>query len=327
MSRLFPESPGPGLVGIARLAAAASPLEAKRTVEYRELATRRYISRVSGERMPFDWTLNPYRGCEFACRYCYARYTHEFMELRDPELFETRIFAKEWSAAAFREEVRRLPPGAWVAIGTATDPYQPAERRYRITRRMLEVFAESNGLRIGITTKSDLIARDADLLAEISRRHNTGVMLTVTTTSERLARALEPKAPRPALRLRAIEVLARAGVAVGAFVAPVLPLINDSEPSLDAVAEAAAAHGARCFAANLLFLQPCAAAVFLPFLETEFPHLVRRYRERYGRGAYLRGDYAETIRARVREIRARHGLTGELGSAPVVRAPEQMDLF
>ena len=327
MSRLFPESPGPGLVGIARLAAAASPLEAKRTVEYRELATRRYISRVSGERMPFDWTLNPYRGCEFACRYCYARYTHEFMELRDPQQFETQIFAKTWSAAAFRQEVQRLPPGAWVAIGTATDPYQPAERRYRITRRMLEVFAGTSGLKIGITTKSDLIARDADVLAEVSRRHNTGVMLTVTTTDARLARLLEPKAPRPELRLRAIEALAQAGVAAGAFVAPVLPLLNDSESSLEAVARAAAAHGARYFAANLLFLKPSAAAVFLPFLEAHYPRLVRRYRERFARGAYLSGDYVEKIRARVRDIRQRHGLTRELGSAPEVQAGEQLTLF
>lgn len=327
MSLLFPEVPAPGLVGIARLADAAATLEAKRSVEYRELATRRYIGRVSGDRMLFDWTINPYRGCEFACKYCYARYTHEFMELRDPEQFETRIFAKQWSAAAFRQEVQRLPRGAWIAIGTATDPYQPAERRYRITRRMLEVFAGTSGLKIGITTKSDLIARDADVLAEVSRRHNTGVMLTVTTTDERLARLLEPKAPRPELRLRGIEALAKAGVAAGAFVAPVLPLLNDSESSLDAVARAAAAHGARYFAANLLFLQPSAAAVFLPFLETHYPQLVRRYRERFARGAYLTGDYVEKIRARVREIRQRHGLTRELGSAPEVHAGEQLTLF
>jgi DNA repair photolyase len=327
VSPLFPAAPGPGLVGIARLAASAPPLETKRGVEYRELPTRSYLSRLSSRRVPFDWTLNPYRGCEFACKYCYARYTHEFMELREPELFETRIFAKRWSAAAFRDDVRRLPPGAWVAIGTATDPYQPAERRFRITRKMLEVLAATHGLRIGITTKSDLIVRDADLLAEVARRHRTGVMLTVTTLDAGLARLLEPKAPRPDLRLGAIRTLSRAGVPVGAFVAPVLPLLNDSEASLDQVARAAADHGARYFAANLLFLRPPASNFFFAFLEREFPHLARRYRDRFARSAYLTGAYAEQVRDRVRLVRERHGLARELGSSPVVPGEQQLPLF
>ncbi|MCP5112699.1 MAG: radical SAM protein, partial [bacterium] len=127
---LLVDSPAPHLVGIARLAASGSLLEAKRRVDYRELPTRRFITRCRSDRVPFDWTINPYRGCEFGCKYCYARYTHEFMELRDPWDFETKIFAKRWNVDSFREELRKIDPRQWIAIGTATDPYQPAERRY-----------------------------------------------------------------------------------------------------------------------------------------------------------------------------------------------------
>src|SRR5271168_5190039 len=161
---LFEDDPPPKLVGIARLAASSEILEAKRKVEYFELETRRFIGRGSG-RMRSIWTINPYRGCE----YCYARYAHEFMELRDPELFERKIYAKQFQALAFRAEVRRLKLGDTVWIGTATDPYQPAERRFQITRQMLEVFAGEHGLDLGITTKSDLVARDAALMAQIAR--------------------------------------------------------------------------------------------------------------------------------------------------------------
>ena len=137
---LFDDDPPPKLVGIARLAASSDLLEAKRQVEYLELETRRFIGRGSG-RMRSIWTINPYRGCEYGCKYCYARYAHEFMELRDPELFERKIYAKQFQALAFRAEVRRLKSGDTIWIGTATDPYQPAERRFQITRQMLEVFA------------------------------------------------------------------------------------------------------------------------------------------------------------------------------------------
>jgi DNA repair photolyase len=172
---LFPLDPPPApqanrqpLIGIARMAAESSLLEGKRRVEYRDLASRTYVSRCPNPQLPFQWTVNPYRGCEFGCKYCYARYTHEFMELREGSLFETRIFAKQWSAHAFRQELRRLPLGEAIAIGTATDPYQPAERRYGLTRKMLEVLATEPGFRVWITTKSDLVTRDIDLLRRIA---------------------------------------------------------------------------------------------------------------------------------------------------------------
>src|SRR3954453_2525939 len=170
---MFPDSPaGPGLIGIARLAAEGERLESKRRVDYFELPTRRFIGRCSSKRdMPFEWTINPYRGCEFGCVYCYARYTHEFLELRDPMDFERRIFVKRMAAEVLQHTLSRTPLGNdQIAIGTATDPYQPAERKFELTRAMLEVFAKVGGLNLSITTKSALIARDVDLLREINRR-------------------------------------------------------------------------------------------------------------------------------------------------------------
>jgi len=296
------------LVGIARMAAEAPCLEPKRRVEYFELGARSYLARCDSARLPFRWTINPYRGCEFGCKYCYARYTHEFMEMRDPEQFERKIFAKAFDAARFREELRALPLGETIALGTATDPYQPAERRYGVTRKMLEVFAGIAGLRLGITTKSDLIARDLELLKDVARRHYLTVSITVTTMDRELARALEPLAPRPDLRLAAVRSLADAGLKVVVGCAPVMPLINDTEESLDALAREAAAAGALTLWANVLFLKPCAYQVFLPFLEERFPELVRKYCERYHRTAYLRGAYPEMIQERVEAIRKRHSL-------------------
>ncbi|HTR38147.1 MAG TPA: radical SAM protein [Bryobacteraceae bacterium] len=321
---LFPDDPPRKLVGIARLAASAGVLEAKRQVEYLELETRRFLGRGSG-RMANIWTINPYRGCEFGCKYCYARYAHEFMELRDPELFERKIYAKRFEQSAFGAEVRRLKRGETIWIGTATDPYQPAERRFKIMRQMLKVLSSERGLDIGITTKSDLVARDADLLAQIARGSRVRVHITVTTLDESLARLIEPRAPRPALRLAAVRKLAEASIPVCVLAHPVMPLINDSERSLDAVCAASAAHGACSFSAAPLFLKPCAQQVFFPFLEQSFPHLVRRYRERFQRNAYLSGHYPEMIAERVKKIRARHKLATR--EAPEWPLDDQLDLF
>lgn len=289
------------------MAAESPTLEAKARVEYLEIAARSFLTRVEGSRVPFRWTINPYRGCEFGCKYCYARYAHEFMELRDPQDFERKIFVKDFSAEVLRRELKKLPVGEMIALGTATDPYQPAERRYRITRAILEVFAGTSGFQLGITTKSDLVASDLELLREIAKRHVLTVHMTITTLNRDLARLTEPLAPRPDLRLSAVRKLARAGLWVRVGCSPIMPLINDREPDLDAVAQAAAKAGARSFGGQVLFLKPCAKEVFLPFLEERFPALVRRYRERFGRAAYLKGDYPERVQERLMRIRQRYG--------------------
>ena len=321
---LFVDSPkptaagaAPGLVGIARMAAESEVLDAKKVVEYFEIGCRTLLNRPRPG-LPFAWSINPYRGCEFGCRYCYARYTHEFMELRESEEFEKRIFAKSGVAEALRRDLKKLRAGEGVAIGTATDPYQPAERRYGRTRAMLEVFAEGGGREIAVTTKSDLVKRDAALLAEIGKRNSVSVNITITTLDAGLARLLEPKAPRPELRLGAVEALAKAGVAVGVFANPVMPLITDQEAKLDRLAKAARDRGAEWFGGGTLFLQPCARRVFFPFVAQHYPHLLRRYEERFGESAYLRGAYADAIRERVAAIRERYGLRG----GPERRRPE-----
>ncbi len=296
------------LVGIAKLAAESPVLDAKSRVEYRELDSRRWITRCESQRrLPFTWTINPYRGCEFACRYCFARYTHEFMELSPGDDFETQIFAKKWSASAFATELRRIPSGDGIAIGTATDPYQPAERRYGLTQKMLEIAAGDYGHRISLITKSDLVARDAELIAQVNRRNRMEVSVTITTMDRDLARLLEPKAPRPDLRMAAVRSLVEAGVTVGVTASPLLPGLNDSPESIDAIARLSRAAGATGFHAGAVFLKPASAGVFFEFLERVYPELVPRYRHLFADGAFLRGEYPEMLKRRVAEIRARHG--------------------
>ncbi len=326
---LFGDSPEPGLVGIAKLAAGSEVLEAKKTVQYFELAPKSLLNKTRPG-MPFAWSLNPYRGCEYACRYCYARYTHEFMELRDSDDFENRIYAKGNIAPVLRRELSRLDPRGGIAIGTSTDPYQPAERRFERTRAALEVFAASKGLQISITTKSDLIKRDLSLLREIARRNSLAVNMTITTLDESLARILEPRAPAPRLRLNTVQALSGAGIPVGVFPNPIMPLITDDERKLDRLAKAAKDHGAQYFGGGILFLMPSARRVFFPFVEKHYPHLLRRYQVRYEESAYIRGAYQDSIRARIAAIRDRYGLAAGPEaplSKPVQSEPVQASLF
>ena len=326
---LFPASPGPApLVGIARMAAESTLLEAKTEVQYFEIEARGILNRTKPG-MPFRWTINPYRGCEFGCRYCYARYTHEFMGMEDGADFENRIYAKAAAPEILKAELRRVRPGEAIAIGTATDPYQPAERRYERTRAILEVFAAERGRRLSLTTKSDLVARDIPLLQEVARRNVLSVNLTITTLNTALARLVEPRAPRPDLRLAALGKLAEAGIHAGVFPNPVMPWITDTEASLDALACAARAAGAEYFGGGPLFLMPSAQKVFFPFLEAHLPRLAERYRKLYAQRAYLGGKYKEDLRRRIQAVRARHGLA----AAPVDYQPEaagetgQLSLF
>ena len=317
---LFPVPPRPGLVGIARLAAGSQLLEAKSGVRYFELPSRGILNRTRPG-MPFEWSINPYRGCEFACKYCYARYTHEFMGMDDPAAFEDRIYAKAAAPGILRCELRRVPGPSGIAIGTATDPYQPAETRFGRTRAILEVFAEEKGRRLSITTKSPLVTRDIPLLREVARRNVLHVNVTLTTLDRALARLLEPRAPRPDLRLAAIARLAEAGISTGVFPNPVMPWITDTDANLDAVAAAVRAAGAGWFGGGPLFLMPSARKVFLPFLEEHFPRLAEPYRRLYAKNARLGGRYKEDLRRRVRVIRERHGLASE----PAGYCPELAD--
>jgi DNA repair photolyase len=300
--------PPSSLVGIARLAAEGESISDGHDVEFFTLASRSLLNRCTAPRMPFTWTINPYRGCEFACKYCYARYTHEFMEMRDGVDFERKIYVKQRAAELLRRDLRKVKPGEEIAIGTATDPYQPAERRYGATRAILEVFAEQSGFDIGMVTKSDLVLRDVELLREVARQNKLFVNVTITTLNSDLARILEPRAPRPDLRMKAVQQLNQSGVPAGVICAPVIPGITDSAPDLDALVKATRDAGGRYIFANPLFLKPCSAAIFLPWLEKEFPHLVQTYRERYGERAYLGPAYRKRISQLMARLRQKHGI-------------------
>jgi DNA repair photolyase len=320
----------PKLVGIARMAAEGDSLREGHNVEYFTLGVRSLLSRVvSARSLPFAWAINPYRGCEFACKYCYARYTHEFMELRDGLDFERKIFIKQHAAGLLRSELKKVKRGEGIAIGTATDPYQPAERRFEVTRAILEELALHSGLSVGIVTKSNMITRDAEILRRVGEHNRISVSMTVTTMDTELARKLEPRAPRPDLRMEAVRQLNLAGVSAGVNCAPILPEITDRPRDLEALVKAAGEAGAKHIYPSPLFLKPCSAAVFLPFLEENFPALVEFYRKRYADRAFLPKGYGERMSQLVAGFRRKYGMSGERvrGGRDAHSEVEQMDLF
>jgi len=325
---LLPDS-GPRLVGIARLAAHGESVRQGHEVEYFTLPVKSLLNRCTGRRMPFTWTINPYRGCEFACKYCYARYTHEFMEMRDGIEFEQKIYAKQHAADLLRQELRKVKPGEDIALGTATDPYQPIEKKLEITRTILEEIARHSGLEVGIVTKSAMLARDIDVLREIGEHNRISVSFTVTTVDTELARILEPRAPRPDLRLECLRKLREAGIRAGVICAPVLPRITDAPKQLEAVVRAAAAAKASHIYANPLFLKPCSAAVFLPFLKEHFPQLAPEYEKRFKDKAFLPSAYRKRISGLFGKLRAKYGIVRESRweEEPVQRKEEQLRLF
>jgi len=307
---IFPSPDKPRLVGIARLASEGETIRQGHNVEYFTLSAKSLLNHcVSKRAKPFTWTINPYRGCEFGCRYCYARYTHEFMEMRDGMEFERKIYVKQQAAELLRQDLGKVKPYESIALGTATDPYQPAERRYEVTRAILEELARHRGFELGIVTKSNLIVRDLELLQQVAQSNKLSVHVTITTLDTDLARILEPRAPRPDLRIEAVRAIARAGLRVGISCSPVIPGITDSLKDLEALVRTASESGADYVFANPLFLKPCSAAVFLPFLEQNFPHLVDRYQQRYRGRAFLPASYTNSLSALVTRLREKYKLT------------------
>jgi DNA repair photolyase len=323
--------PGSKLIGIARLAAEGESLRLGHDVEYFTLPVRSLLNRCTGVRMPFTWTINPYRGCEFACKYCYARYTHEFMEMRDGMDFERKIFVKQHAGNLLRQELRRVRPGEQIAIGTATDPYQPAERRFEVTRGILEELVRHEGLELGIITKGNLILRDLDLLTQIGLKNRLMVNVTITTLNVDLARILEPRAPRPDLRMETVRKLSQAGLRTGVSCSPVIPGITDSLRNLEALVRATAEAGGKHIFANPLFLKPCSAAVFMPFLEKEFPKLATEYQQRYQDRAFLPKSYGKRISELMTRLRQKHGMRDDArrtSQPPAARSSgSQLKLF
>lgn len=308
----------PALTGMPRVAAEATHADDGHLVEFRTMRARSMLSRVNSKRqLLLDYSINPYRGCEFGCKYCYARYTHEFLapkepgptsRLSAPEAFERVIFLKQNAAWLIEQELNRINPRMFLAIGTATDPYQPIERRARLTRSILEVFARRSGYQLGIVTKSNLIVRDLDLLAEISARNTLTVHITITTPDAELARKLEPRAPRPDLRFRAVRRLREKGIAAGVFCSPLMPGINDAPRQIDRMARLAAEAGALFFSANPLFLKPCSRETYFAFLRQQFPQLVPDYEKRFATAEFAAPGYRRELSATVKDACRRHGL-------------------
>jgi DNA repair photolyase len=310
------------LVGIARLAAVSPAAQTTRKSEERPqyflLPVKSILNRCDSNRVPFEWTINPYRGCEFGCKYCYARYTHEYMEL-DGNEFEKKIYVKQNAAALLTNDVARkysYEKGSAVgegggpehiAIGTATDPYQPAEREYGVTRACLEELAKREGLSVSIVTKSNQIVRDIDVLKRIAERSELSLNITITTLRTRLARLLEPRAPRPDLRLAAVKQLHDAGLRVGVSASPLIPGITDRDGDLEEVAAAAKDAGAEWFFSGVLFLMPASAKTFLPFVRDKFPRLAKQYEQWYARNGYAPEDYRKKMSERVARIKKKHG--------------------
>jgi DNA repair photolyase len=277
-------------------------------VVYHELRTRSLVNRCASPRMPFPWTVNPYRGCAMGCRYCYATYTHEFMGIATPESFHSVIYVKTGGEAETARQLRAVVKrGELIALGTATDPYQPGESEYNVTRRFLEAVARHRDVRLSITTKGALVLRDLDLLRRINDRSSLGVNVSLISLREDLLRRLEPWAPPPEVRLEVLRRLQEAGIEASLSVAPILPALTDAEADLDALLARAAAAGVRHMFFNILFLRSPTREKYLRWLAEEFPRYHEAYARAYDGRVYLRGTYAARIRATMARLRTKHG--------------------
>lgn len=267
------------------------------------------------------WSINPYVGCAFGCAYCYARYTHRYVMERAADsdrmedslhdryeemppwlAFERNIFVKENAPEVLARTLRQgsekhlaLLNGETIVIGTATDPYQPAERRFRVTRRILEVLADHPGLSVGIISKSPLITRDIDLLSRINRHSNLSIHISLITLRRDLARKIEPRSPTPEARIRALARLREAGIDAGINCMPVLPGITDNPSDLEALVKRVTEVGATYVAACAVRLRSTARKRYMPFIAQEFPHLEERYRNTYAHSHHASEKYREGL--------------------------------
>lgn len=279
--------------------------------EFQILRTVDLVNRLNQRGMPFGWTVNPYRGCEVGCVYCYARSTHEYLGQRDPRAFDRVIYVKDADPRRLRRRLRAAgASGLEVAIGTATDPYQPGEARFGVTRAVLRALREVGGVRVGITTKSARITRDIELLRSVADSCDLVVNVSLISLDAELLRRLEPRAPRPDLRLEAVSTLTRAGIRTRIFIMPVLPFITDGEAGLRALVSAARSAGAGEVVSNTLFLRGAARSFFLGWIARELPWLRGRYADLYGTSDYAPPAYRQSIEQLVDRIAREQGLPG-----------------
>ena len=276
--------------------------------DVQEIHCKTLLNKIDVPKFPFRWTLNPYRGCRHACTYCYARPTHEFWGLDSGRDFETRVFAKVNAPVVLRQELKRP---SWrresIAIGTASDPYEPAEAEYEITRGILHVLRDFQNP-ASITTKGVLVRRDADILAELTQVADVHVNFSIGTIDEKVWKMMEPGTPNPMARMEAMQYLMENGVSAGVMMAPLLPGITDDEANIQAVVEAAHEHGAEYLGANVLFLKPGSKEWFMPMLREAYPHLNPGYNRLYNNKTYAPKDYTKTVMDTVGRVRRQWNL-------------------
>jgi DNA repair photolyase len=281
--------------------------------QYQEVTCRSALNRVKG--MPFNWTLNPYRGCTHACHYCFARRYQTQFELGPDDHFSSVILVKINLPEVL---ARELDKPSWareqVAFGTATDPYQPIEGHYKLTRRSIERLIAAR-TPVGLVTKGPMVVRDADLLAELGRVAGCTVYMSVPSIDDEAWRALEPGTAHPLQRLRAVRHLRDAGVNAGVLMAPVVPGFTTDPARLEATVKAIADHGAAFMGANLLYLKGGTRDHFMGFLARGYPHMVERYSRLYA-GPYAPSGYISAVRGMVDALQQRYDVGRRAARVP-----------
>lgn len=276
-------------------------------VIFEEIECKSALNKISATNMPFRWTLNPFRGCQHACTYCFARGTHEHLGYDAGRDFESRVVVKTNAPEMLRRDLARE---GWrrelIAIGTACDPYQPAELKYSLTHRILRVLRDFANPAT-IVTKSPHVVRDVDVLADLAREAEVTVAFSIATLDEGVWRRTEPATAKPQKRMEAMRLLSERGIRCGVMLAPILPGLTDDPVSIERVMVAAKEHGASFVHDNVLYLKPGSKEWFLPALREAYPHLAERYATYY-RGVYAPRTYTQDVHRTVENLRRKHGM-------------------
>ncbi|MCL5116949.1 MAG: radical SAM protein [Firmicutes bacterium] len=280
----------------------------------------------AGHHMGFDYSLNPYRGCSHACRYCYAREFHTYLDLGVGEDFEKKLFVKENLASRLHAELRKLPAEGVIAIGTATDPYQPLEGRHKLTRSALELLLES-GHAFTVTTKSPLIERDLDLLAVMGQRGQAGVHVSLMSLDRGLIHAMEPGTSMPERRLATVQKLREAGIPVGIFVAPIIPELGDDPADLEALFRAVHEAGADWIMSSTTRLSPAIREYFIQEVSALNASAGERLRKLYGPSQYVDAAYRRVLTRHLDRLYARYGISRHAPRLKPHRVEEQITFF
>jgi DNA repair photolyase len=292
-------------------------------IEYREEPCRSALNRVRG--MPFEWSLNPYMGCAHQCTFCYVRAFEKRADRPSDDRYGRSIRVKVNVADVLRAELARPSwKGGGVAIGAATDPYQPVEGKYRLTRACLEVLGQAANP-FSLITRGPMVVRDIDVLVEAARRTDVSVMFSVPTLDHEVWRTTEPGTAPPRQRLRALKRLVEAGIKAGVGMAPILPGLSDRPEQLEEVVRAAREAGATSIWANLLYLRPGTREHFLGALARDWPEELERYERLYERRAYLKNDQTRPVKDMVTDLRKRYGIA-DRRRVRLERAPREEQL-